>query len=75
MYLGDTSYADDLTKDIQHDLAMYMADGNMEDTTAIRMQQELQRRNATLPTNARWVYSSYSRFELRIEYELEGIQQ
>jgi hypothetical protein len=61
-----TGYEDDATADIQHDLAMSLADGET-DLDAIA---ELEKRGATLPKNCKWVYCKYSRGKQKLAYEV-----
>ena len=59
------------TEDIQHDLAMSLADGEDGEFEA-SMKVELARRGAALPVECRWVYDYYARGGRRLKYEVEG---
>ena len=49
-------YLDEPTGNIQHDLALLLAEGEAESDRAIQCAAELLRRNAPLPYNCRWEY-------------------
>lgn len=58
-----------LTEDIQHDLAMFYADGD-KCSLAFAYEAELHRRNERLPTNCVWKRSQYN--NLTVAYKIEG---
>ena len=71
------------TEDIQHDLAMTLADipklrdeawiaGEMD--FAEGMRRELVKRNAPLPVACAWVFDPYARGRMRLTYQLEESQ-
>lgn len=63
-----TGYENDATEDIQHDLALTMADGGT-DPEAVR---ELKRRGAKLPSHVRRVHGPYRRREGSVEFDIEN---
>lgn len=74
----DTTFdiADDLTEDIQHDLAMTLASNrngfglDTDDAIIAELTAELKRRGEPLPINCRWESSPYSPFGKRLRYDL-----
>lgn len=63
-------WSSDHTDDIQHDLAMSLADGEDGDFEA-SMRAELVRRRAALPVGCKWVHDLYARGKRRLVYHLE----
>ena len=70
------------TEDIQHDMAMILADMNYDDYRTPEhvqsdlafteaMAQELRKRGAGLPINCTWVYNFYARARRSLTYDLE----
>ena len=57
-------------EDIQHDLAMSLADGEDGEFEA-GMKAELARRGAGLPMQCKWVYDVYARGKRRLVYEVQ----
>lgn len=57
------------TPDIQHDLAMFMAD-DLADSLAQEMIEVLALRKAQFPANAMWKYNPYARFKRELVYDL-----
>lgn len=58
-------------EDIQHDLAMFIADGEDNDPLAIDFRQTLERQGAAIPTNCRWEHNVYAPFGQSLKYDLE----
>lgn len=75
----DTTFdiADDLTEDIQFDLAMVIASNrsgfllDIDERMIAEMTADLKRRGAPLPINCRWESSPYARFGKKLYYDLE----
>jgi hypothetical protein len=63
------SFVDELTEDIQHDLAMAYCDNDHDDCTQA-MELELKKRNEPLPYNCKWEYSPYALFKKQLKYDV-----
>ena len=69
--------ADDLTEDIQFDLAMVFASNrsgfllDIDEQMITEMTAELKRRGEPLPINCRWEHDPYAPFGKKLYYDLE----
>ena len=66
---NDLQYED--TYDLQHDLAMFIADDDFGELN-IAFRNELIRRGADLPENCRWEYSPYYSSKKKLVYDLSS---
>lgn len=62
-------YEWELTEDVQHDLAMALADGENDADLAA----ELLRRGAAQPVDCAWVHDPYARHGRRLVYQLAEV--
>lgn len=60
---------DETTADLQYDLAMSYAAHDAHPLTR-RLEKELRRRHAPLPTQCRWEYDPYGRFKKTLKFDL-----
>jgi hypothetical protein len=65
-----TEFENELTEDIQHDLAMAYASNEFMDEINHNMEIELHNRGEKLPKNCRWEYSPYAAFKRVLKYDL-----
>ena len=61
---------DESTQDIQHDLAMFYADGEEKDKRAVVLRKELKKRGEKEPYNCRWIHNPYAALGKSLRYEL-----